>query len=411
MPHNHAPSAQPRVAVTGLGAISSLGDGVPALWSSILEGEVGIGPIANIATDRLNVKIAAEVRDFDPSQHFDRRKIPMLDRAAQFALVAAREAIADATISFDDHPSRCGVILGATGCWDAVDNAYNEFYGRHAARLQPLTVPRIMANAPVSHITMEQGIRGPAFTVSSACASANHAIGLGFELIRSGALDAAVTGGSDASIFPGFLKGWDALRVLSPDACRPFSKNRNGLVIGEGAGILVLENMEIARARGATIHAELIGFGMNADGIDLAAPSVDSIARAMEASLRSAGLSPSDIDYVNAHGTGTRLNDSVEVAALRKAFGNRLASVAISSTKSMLGHTLAAAGALELIATIRALEESVLPPTMNLDELDPECDVDVVPNQARPAAIDIAMSNSFAFGGLNAVLIVRKSVQ
>ncbi|MFO0995915.1 MAG: beta-ketoacyl-[acyl-carrier-protein] synthase family protein [Alphaproteobacteria bacterium] len=411
MPHNHAPSAQPRVAVTGLGAISSLGDGVPALWSSILEGEVGIGPIANIATDRLNVKIAAEVRDFDPSQHFDRRKIPMLDRAAQFALVAAREAIADATISFDDHPSRCGVILGATGCWDAVDNAYNEFYGRHAARLQPLTVPRIMANAPVSHITMEQGIRGPAFTVSSACASANHAIGLAFELIRSGALDAAVTGGSDASIFPGFLKGWDALRVLSPDACRPFSKNRNGLVIGEGAGILVLENMEIARARGATIHAELIGFGMNADGIDLAAPSVDSIARAMEASLRSAGLSPSDIDYVNAHGTGTRLNDSVEVAALRKAFGNRLASVAISSTKSMLGHTLAAAGALELIATIRALEESVLPPTMNLDELDPECDVDVVPNQARPAAIDIAMSNSFAFGGLNAVLIVRKSVQ
>lgn len=404
-------STRPRVAVTGLGAISALGHHAPALWSAILEGQVGIGPIANIATDRLNVKIAAEVKGFDPAQHFDRRKVPMLDRAAQFAVVAAREAVEDARISFDASPSRSGVILGATGCWFAVDEAYHELYGRNAARLHPLTIPRIMANAPVSHITIEQGIRGPAFTVSSACASANHAVGLAFELIRSGALDAVVTGGSDASIVPGFLKGWEALRVLSPDGCRPFSKNRNGLVIGEGAGILVLENMAHAKARGATIHAELVGFAMNADGVDMAAPNVDSIARAMSGALRSADLSPSDIDYVNAHGTGTRLNDSVEVAALRKTFGNRLASLAVSSSKSMFGHTMAAAGALELIATVQALRESVIPPTMNLDEIDPECDVDGVPNQARHTEFDVAMSSSFAFGGLNAVLIARKYVQ
>ncbi|MBV8535861.1 MAG: beta-ketoacyl-[acyl-carrier-protein] synthase family protein, partial [Alphaproteobacteria bacterium] len=396
-----------RVAITGLGAVSALGHEARSLWASVAGGKVGIGPIANIPTARLNVKIAAEVKGFDADQHFDRRRLPMLDRAAQFAVVAAREAIGDAKISFDD-PGRAGVILGATGAWTTVDDSYHQFYGQEVTRLHPLTIPRIMPNAPVSQITIEHGIAGPAFTISSACASASHAIGMAFRFIRDGALDAVVTGGSDASIAPGFLKGWDALRVLSADTCRPFSKNRSGLVIGEGAGIVVLEKLETAVARGAPIYAELVGFGMNADGKDMTAPDLASSARSMTAALRDADLAPDDVDYVNAHGTATRLNDSTESAALHRVFGNHLPAVAVSSSKSMFGHTLAAAGALEIIVTALALRDGIVPPTMNMDEPDPECDLDCVPNTARRAEIDVAMSNSFAFGGLNAVLLARR---
>jgi nodulation protein E len=397
----------PRVAITGLGAVSALGHQVPSLWASVTGGAVGIGPIANIPTERLNVKIAAEVKGFDAAQHFDRRRLPMLDRATQFAVVAAREAVSDAKISFAD-PGRAGVILGATGGWATVDDSYRLFYGQDSQRLHPLTIPRIMPNAPVSQITIEHGIAGPAFTISSACASASHAIGMAFRFIRDGTLDAVVAGGSDASIVPGYLKGWDALRVLSADTCRPFSKNRSGLVIGEGAGIVVLERLETAVARGAPIYAELVGFGMNADGKDMTAPDLESSARSMAEAIRDAGLSPDDVDYVNAHGTGTRLNDSTESAALHRVFGNHLPAVAVSSTKSMIGHTLAAAGALEIIVTALALKDGIVPPTMNMDEPDPECDLDCVPNTARRAEIDVAMSNSFAFGGLNAVLLARR---
>lgn len=400
-----------RVAITGLGAVSALGHQVPSLWDAVIGGTVGIGPIANISTERLSVKIAAEVKNFDAGQHFDRRRLPMLDRAAQFAIIAAREAVSDAKISFGDAPARTGVILGATGGWTTVDESYEQFYGRDAARLHPLTIPRIMASAPVSQITIEHGILGPAFTVSSACASASHAIGLAFQFIRSGALNAVVAGGSDASIVPGFLKGWDALRVLSADTCRPFSKNRSGLVIGEGAGVLVLENLEAAMARGAPIYAEIVGFGMNADGKDMTAPDLESTARSMTDALRDADLSPDDVDYVNAHGTGTRLNDSTESAALHRTFGNHLPAVAVSSSKSMFGHTLAAGGALEMIVTALALKEGIIPPTMNMDEPDPDCDLDCVPNSARRVDIDVAMSNSFAFGGLNAVLLARRFPQ
>lgn len=400
-----------RVAITGLGAVSALGHHVASLWTAVIGGTIGAAPIANISTERLNVKIAAEVKDFDAAQHFERRRLPMLDRAAQFALVAAREAINDAKVSFDGAPARAGVILGATGGWTTVDESYQQFYGNDAVRLHPLTIPRIMASAPVSQITIEHGILGPAFTVSSACASASHAIGLAFQFIRSGTLDAVVAGGSDASIVPGFLKGWDALRVLSPDVCRPFSKNRNGLVIGEGAGILVLENLDAAVARGAPIYAEIVGFGMNADAKDMTAPDLDSITRSMTDALKDANMSPGDVDYVNAHGTGTRLNDSTESAALHRAFGDHLSSVPVSSSKSMFGHTLAAAGALEMIVTALALRDGIVPPTMNLDEPDPDCDLDCVPNNARRTAIDVAMSNSFAFGGLNAVLLARRYPQ
>ncbi|MBV9522895.1 MAG: beta-ketoacyl-[acyl-carrier-protein] synthase family protein, partial [Alphaproteobacteria bacterium] len=367
-----------RVVITGLGAVCALGNEVPSLWAAVTAGKVGIGPIANISAERLNVKIAAEVKNFDAADYFDRRRAPMLDRSSQFALVAAREAIADAGVAFGAG-ARAGVILGATGGWATVDDSYEQFYGRGSNRLHPLTIPRIMANAPVSQITMEHGIRGPAFTISSACASANHAIGIAFHLVRSGALEAAVTGGSDASIMPGFLKGWDALRVLSADTCRPFSKNRSGLVIGEGAGVLVIESLAAAAARGARIYAEIVGFGMNADGKDITAPDEASAAAAMGEALKDAGLPPQAVQYVNAHGTGTWLNDRTESAALHQTFGAHAADLWVSSTKSMFGHNLAAAGALEMIVTALALQEGVVPPTMNIEEPDPECDLDYVP--------------------------------
>jgi len=400
----------PRVAITGLGAVSALGLDVPSLWDGVAGGAVGIGPITNIPTDRLGVRIAAEVRGFDPARHFDPRRIPMLDRGTQFAVVSAREAMKDAGLSVAGGAAaqRAGVICGATAGWSTLDESYEQLYGKGTNRLHPLTIPRIMGNAAVSQITIEHGIRGPAFTVSSACASAAHAIGIAFQMVRSGAIDAAITGGSDASIVPGVLKGWEALRVLSADTCRPFSKNRSGLVIGEGAGALVIENLEMAQARGARIYAELVGFGMTADAIDMTAPDAASAGRAITEALTDAGVAPADVDYVNAHGTGTRLNDSTEVAALRSALGDHLRSVAVSSTKSMLGHALAAAGALEMIVTTLALHHGIIPPTMNSDQFDPECEIDRVPHEARRAAIDVAISNSFAFGGLNAVLVARR---
>jgi nodulation protein E len=399
----------PRVAITGLGAVSALGLDTPALWASVTDGSVGIGPIASIPTDRLSVKIGAEVKGFDPVAHFDPRRLPLLDRAAMFALVAAREAIKDAALTFDARTSaRTGVILGVTNGWSTLDAAYEQFYGKNANRLPPLTIPRIMGNAPASLITMEHGLHGPAFAICSACASANHAIGIAFHMIRSGTVDAIIGGGTDASIVPGVLRAWDALRVLSADTCRPFAKNRSGLVIGEGAGTLVLENLEIARARGAHIYAELIGFGMNADGKDITAPDTASAALAMAAALEDGGITADRIDYVNAHGTGTRLNDKTEVAALRETFGAHLRKLPVSSSKSMLGHTLAAAGALEMIVTALALDRGIIPPTMNSDEFDPECDIDCVPDTARHLPIEAAMSNSFAFGGLNAVLVAQR---
>ena len=391
-----------RVAITGLGAIAATGHDVATLWPALLRGDSGIAPIENIPTDRLTVKTAAEIRNFDPSAHFAPNKLAMLDRSTQFALVAAREAMAGITLS-----PHAGAIMAASIGQETFDNSYRQFYGEHARRLHPLTVPRIMPSAPCSHISMEFALRGPSFATASACASATHAIGIAFQMVRSGMLDACVTGGSDASIWPGFLRAWDALRVLSPDICRPFSADRAGLVIGEGAAILVLEEWQHALARGATIHGEIIGFGMSADAADLTAPTIDGPARAMTEALADAALPPMSVDYVNAHGTGTRMNDRTEVAALRQVFGSHLDEMPVSSTKSMIGHCLNAGGALEAVATVLALQHDFLPPTIGYTTPDPDCAIDCVPNQARPAALHVAMSNSFAFGGLNAVLLFR----
>ena len=397
-----------RVAITGLGVVTTLGVGVGPVWAAVRRGDCGISPIRNIPTDRLTVRNAAQIRDFDPAAHFDPRQLGKLDRVAQLALVATREAMTGANLDGID-PQVCGVVLGAALGQETIDAAYLTLYRDGVRRLAPMTVPRSMPSAATSHISMEFGIGGPCFAIASACASASHAIGLAYQMVRGGMLEVAVTGGSDASIQVGFLKAWESLRVLSPDACRPFSRDREGLVIGEGAGILVLEEWERARARHAVIHAELIGFGMSADAGDLTAPDAPGAARAMAAALADAGLAPDRVDYVNAHGTGTRLNDVTEIIALSEIFGARLRTLPVSSTKSMLGHCLNAGGALELVVTCLALRDGVLPPTIGFREPDPQCDIDCVPNQARPAALEVAMSNSFAFGGLNAVLLARRA--
>lgn len=392
-----------RLAVTGLGTISALGNGVPALLAAMQTGRCGIGPITTIATDRLTVPIAAEIRDFDPPSHFDRRQLLMLDRAAQLALVAAREALAGVDLAAIG-PARCGVVLAAAIGHTTLDAGYQALYGDSASRLPPLTVPRTMPSAAASHIAMAFGLQGPCFSVASACASSAHAIGLAAQMIRTGQADLAVCGGSDASICVGYLKAWDALRVLSADACRPFSRDRSGLVIGEGAGILVLEPWDRAVARGARVHGEFLGCGMGADAGDLTAPSAEGAARAIRAALDDAGLAPPAVDYVNAHGTATRLNDSAESAALHAVFGTHATRLAVSSSKSMHGHCLNAAGGMEAVVTTLALREGLLPPTLGFRAADPECDLDYVPNAARRRSIGVALSNSFAFGGLNAVL-------
>jgi nodulation protein E len=394
-----------RVAVTGQGGIAAIGHDAASIWSAMLRGDCGIRPIANIPADRLSVANAAEVMDFDPTVHFERRRLQMLDRNVQLALVAAREAMREAG-ACGVAAERCGVILGAAVGQETFETSYRGFYGEMQNRFPPFTIPRGMPSGAASFASMEFGLRGPCFAVASACASAAHAIGLAFQMIRGGMLDMALTGGSDASITPGFMRAWEAMRVLSPDTCRPFSRDRTGLVIGEGAGIFVLEEWTQAVARGATIVAEIVGFGMSADAADITAPNETGAAQAMQSALTDAGLPPWEIGYINAHGTGTRLNDRAEVAAIRAVFGTNPPPA--SSVKSMLGHCLCAGGALEFLATTQALRTGMLPPTIGFRAADPECAIDCVANAARAADVQYAMSNSFAFGGLNAVLVARR---
>lgn len=368
----------------------------------MLAGRSGIGSITGIATDRLTASIAAQIPGFDPSEHFQPRRLPLLDRAAQIAVVAAREAMAQAGLQPDPAQAhRRAVIVAAVIGQTSLDAAYLAFYGEGATRVHPLTVPRIMTNGAASHLTMEFGMHGPSYAVASACSSANHAIASAADTIRLGRADVVITGGADASIVPGVFKCWEALRVLSSDTCRPFSRDRTGLVLGEGAGILVLEDWDHALRRGATILAELAGSGMTADGADLTAPDATGAAAAMQAALDDAGLDPSEIGWVNAHGTGTRLNDKTETAALHRVFRRPPPT---SSTKSMIGHCLSAGGGLEAMATVMALRTGMAPPTANYREADPECDLDIIPNTARALPMRAALSNSFAFGGLNAVI-------
>ena len=405
--------ASRRVAITGMGAISPLGVGAEALWQGLREGRSAIGPLHHPDAERLRVKVAAQVPDsFDPAANIDERTLPMLDRTSEFALHAAREAVAHSGLDFRQGQLglRTAVIVGTgVGGETTQDEQSRRLYGENAARAHPLTIVRLMTNASASHISIAWGLRGPTFAVASACASANHAIIQAAQMIRWGLADVAITGGTEACLTYGALKAWEAMRVLADDTCRPFSINRRGLVLGEGAGIFVLESMEHAQARGATILAELAGSGMTADATDIVMPSADGAAAAMRQALDDAGLAPQDVDYVNAHGTGTQANDVTESRAIRLAFGAHAERLAVSSTKSMHGHALGASGALELVAVIGALRDSVVPPTANLDQVDPACDLDYVPNVGRPMPVRAALSNSFAFGGLNAVLALKRA--
>jgi nodulation protein E len=361
-----------------------------------------------VDTSRLRFHNAAEIQRFEPTEHFS--EVTWLDRFAQFGIVAARDAIADSALTWNDElRARTGVITGSClGGMGTEDAFYFDLYHENKSRLSPTAVPRIMSNAVASHVAMEQKFTGAAFTTSTACSSANHAIGQAFWLIRQGTLDCALVGGSEAPIVFGHLKAWEGMRVVAPDTCRPFSKNRGGLILGEGAAMLVLETLEHARARGAKIYAELAGFGMSADAHHLTNPLAEGAARAMNDALDDARLSREQINYVNAHGTGTAANDSTETRALHQVFGSHADKLAVSSTKSMHGHALGAAGALEAVATALAIQGNFIPPTANFVERDPSCDLDIVPNEARAAQIEAALSNSFAFGGLNAVLAFRR---
>jgi nodulation protein E len=398
------------VLVTGMGAISAFGVGAAPLWEALREGRSGIGPLRHPRAAELRVSLAAQVpADFDPSQHIDEKTLTMLDRASLFAVIAAREAMRQSGIdaSKPGFAERAGVVIGTgIGGETTHDEQSWRIYGEGATRVHPLTIVRLMTNAAASQVSIALGLRGPAFVVASACASSNHAIAQAVGMIRSGLADVVVAGGTEACLTYGALRAWEAMRVLADDACRPFSAGRRGLVLSEGAAVFVLESRAHAEARGAALLGRIAGVGMTADAGDIVAPDAQGAGRAMDLALADAGLAPADIDYINAHGTGTPVNDVTETRAIHRSFGDQAKRLAVSSTKSMHGHALGAAGALELVGVLGAIRDGVLPPTLNLERPDPECDLDYVANQPRAARVRAALSNSFAFGGLNAVLAV-----
>jgi nodulation protein E len=400
-----------RVAVTGIGAISAFGPTYPDLWAGLAAGKSAIRPLTLVPPGTLRFPNAAEVPDYDPLRYFEEKEAQSLDRFAQFAAVAAREAVRTSGIEFSRAlGERTAIVLGCSGGGKSTeDDGFYHLYGLKEPRVSPLTIARAMSNAGASRISFEYGITGPVFTVSTACSSANHSIGQAFRMVRSGEVELAIAGGSEAPLSLGFLKAWEAMRVVSPDTCRPFSLDRRGLILGEGAAVLILEPVERARARGAKILGEIAGFGMSSDAHHITQPSAGGAARAMRSALSDAQLGPEAVGYVNAHGTGTLSNDATETEAIKKVFGEQAQRLLVSSTKSMHGHALGAAGALEAAATLGALQCGLIPPTANFTAADPACDLDVVPNTPRSAQIEFAISNSFAFGGLNAVLVFRRS--
>lgn len=399
-----------RVVITGAGTVNPLAPDVPGTFRAFREGRCAIGPLDLRDVERLSVRIGAQVRDWSPEAHFDRARLSAMDRFAQFAVVAARQAVAQSGLApGPELRARAGVVLGtAGGGMTTSDDSYRAVYEEGKNRVHPLVVPRLMQNAAAAHVSMEFGLAGPGFSVSSACASSNHAMALAFQMVRSGAAPLMLTGGSEAMLCFGGIKAWEGLRVMSADACRPFSKTRSGMVQGEGAAVFVFEDRDHAKARGAPILAELAGAGMTMDAADLVSPSQDGAARAMRAALDDARMAPDEIGYINAHGTGTAANDRTEAAAIAQVFGAHTARLPVSSTKSMHGHLIGGTGAVELLACLMALGEGWIAPTAGFQEPDPDCALDVVPNAARPAQVDACLSNAFAFGGMNAVLALRR---
>ncbi|MEV8467863.1 beta-ketoacyl-[acyl-carrier-protein] synthase family protein [Fluviibacterium sp. DFM31] len=399
-----------RVVITGQGAINALGHTAEDTLLAMREGRCGIGELDFRDVERLSIHIGGQVRDYDPEQRFNRQQIALYDRFTQFTLIAAKEAIAQSGLSFaGDLAARSGVVLGTSGGGlNTQDENYRTVYEEGKNRVHPFVVPKLMNNAACSHVSMDYNLKGPSFTVATACASSNHAMGLAFHLIRGGGATVMVTGGSESMLCFGGVKAWEGLRVMSKDACRPFSANRNGMVQGEGAAIFIFEEYEHARARGADILAEVIGFAMSSDAADIVMPSKQGAARTIAGALEDAKISPDAVGYINAHGTGTAANDKTECAAVADVFGAHADRLMISSTKSMHGHLIGGTGAVELLACVMALRDGIIAPTIGYEEPDPECALDVVPNEAREAEVDVVLSNAFAFGGLNAVLALRR---
>ncbi|MEZ5675394.1 3-oxoacyl-[acyl-carrier-protein] synthase II [Thalassovita litoralis] len=399
-----------RVVITGAGTINALGHNVPETLAAMREGRCGISDLEFRDVERLAIKIGGQVKGFEAEGHFNRQQMTLYDRFTQFTLMAAKEAVAQSGLEFSGElANRAGVVLGTAGggvsTWD--DN-YRTVYEEGKNRVHPFVVPKLMNNAAASHVSMEYNLKGPSFTVSTACASSNHAMAQAFQMVRSGMSKAMVTGGSESMLCFGGVKAWEGLRVMSKDACRPFSANRNGMVQGEGAGVFVFEDYDHARARGAEILAEVVGYALTSDAADIVMPSKQGAARAISGALTDARINPDQVGYINAHGTGTAANDKTECAAVADAFGRHADKLMMSSTKAMHGHLIGATGAVELLACIMAVRDGVIAPTIGYEEFDPECALDVVPNEARQANVEYALSNAFAFGGLNAVLALRK---
>ncbi len=407
-----------RVVVTGIGTISPLGHDAETHFSSLIAGKSGVRYLDYDFVDKLDCKIAAPVTGFDPLAHFVKNKAATIDRVTQFSLVAAQQAITDSGLNLEqENRERIGIYLG-TGMGGAasIEEGYVRLYRDNANRLKPFTVLMAMNNAAASQIALDFNLLGPNFTYCTACSSSTVAIGEAWRLIRTGEADAMLAGGAEALLTFGTIKAWEALRTLANEdpkdvskSCKPFSKNRSGLVLGEGAAIVVLESLERAQARGAKIYGEIIGYASGNDSDHITKPSAEGQARAIKAALRSADIAPQEVDYINAHGTGTVLNDATETAAIKLSFGEAAQKVAVSSTKSLHGHLMGATGAVEFVTCLLAMKHQALPPTANLDEPDPACDLDYVANVARTGVkVDTVMSTSFAFGGTSGVLVARK---
>ena len=400
-----------RVAITGAGTINALAHDVPGTYAAFREGRCGITDLDIRDRDRLSIQIGGQVHNWDPEAHFNRQQIVLYDKFTQFTLLAARQAVSQSGLNFDGRLGYdAGVVLGTAGggvnTWD--DN-YRAVYEEGKNRVHPFVVPKLMNNAAASHLSMEYNLKGPSYTVATACASSNHAMGQAFHMVRSGMVRAMLTGGSESMLCFGGIKAWEGLRVMSKDACRPFSLTRNGMVQGEGAAVFVFEEFEMARTRGADILAEVIGFAMTSDASDIVMPSKQGAARAMAGAMRDAAINPEEVGYINAHGTGTAANDKTECAAVADVFGPHADRLMISSTKSMHGHLIGGTGAVELLACIMALQQGVIAPTIGYEEPDPECALDVVPNEAREVPVEVCLTNAFAFGGMNAVLALRRA--
>ncbi len=407
---------QRRVVITGMGVISPIGTGLPVFWESLVNGVSGIRKIDRFDVSSYPCQIAALV-DYDPAGDIDRREARKMDRFCQFAVVTAREAFKDAGLNGSFDSERTGVLIGTgIGGMETYDRETRVLIEKGPGRVSPFFIPMMIANMASGRVSIDLGLKGPINTVVTACATGTNAIGDAFRIVQDGDADVMVCGGTEAPITPMALAGFSAMKALStqnelgPRACRPFDARRDGFIMGEGSGTVVLEEREHALARGARIYGEILGYGMSSDAYHITAPSPEGegAARAMRAALRSAGVNAEDVDYVNAHGTSTPANDVNETKAVKSVLGERAHSVLMSSAKSMIGHLLGASGAVETIATTLALDTGIVPPTINYEEKDPECDLDYVPNVARKTAIKVALKNSFGFGGQNACLCIAK---